>query len=107
MNAHKLIEKSNNKSHTHTSLSIPKLDDKKGVKLSLSEGESTNSVLYREELEAYIDSLLANPPSILSVQTISALERLKAYWLYMMPVDQLHDWLRAMIRLPKSITIKK
>lgn len=100
-------EKSNNKSHTHTKLSIPKLDDKKGVKLSLSEGESTNSVLYREELEAYIDSLLANPPSILSVQTISALERLKAYWLYMMPVDQLHDWLRAMIRLPKSITIKK
>ena len=100
-------EKSNNKTHTHTSLSIPKLDDKKGIKLSLSEGESTNSVLYREELEAYIDSLLANPPSILSVQTISAIKRLKAYWLYMMPVDQVHDFLRAMIRLPKSITLKK
>ena len=99
-------EKSN-KSHTHTKLSIPKLDDKKGVKLSLSEGESTNSVLYREELEAYIDSLLANPPSILSVQTISAIKRLRAYWLHMIPVEQLHDWLCAMIRLPKSITLKK
>ena len=96
------------RTHTQsTNLSIPKLDDKKGLKLSLSEGESTNSVLYREELEAYIDSLLANPPSILSVQTISAIKRLKTYWLYMMPVDQVHDFLRAMVRLPKSITIKK
>lgn len=84
-----------------------KLDDPGGVKLSMSEGETTSTVLYREELEAYIDSLLANPPSSLSVQTISAIKRLKAYWFYLLPVDQLHDFLRAMVKIPKSITIKK
>lgn len=87
--------------------SVPKLDDKRGVKLSLSEGETTSSVLYRKELEAYIDSLLTNPPSILSTQTIAAIKKMKAHWLHLLSVKDLHDWLAAMVRLPKSITLKK
>ncbi len=87
--------------------SVPKLDDKRGVKLSLSEGETTSSVLYRKELEAYIDSLLTNPPSILSTQTIAAIKKMKAHWLYMLSVKDLYSWLRAMVRLPKSVTLKK
>ena len=99
-------------SDTHTQQkpkipSVPKLDDKRGVKLSLSEGETTSTVLYRKELEAYIDSLLANPPSILSTQTIAAIKKMKAHWLYMLSVKDLHDWLSAMVRLPKSVTLKK
>lgn len=87
--------------------SVPKLDDKRGVKLSLSEGETTSSVLYRKELEAYIDSLLTNPPSILSTQTIAAIKKMKAHWLYLLSVKDLHSWLSAMVRLPKSVTLKK
>lgn len=87
--------------------SVPKLDDKRGIKLSLSEGETTSTVLYRKELEAYIDSLLANPPSILSTQTIAAIKKLKAHWLHLLSVKDVHDWLAAMVRLPKSITLKK
>lgn len=87
--------------------SVPKLDDKRGIKLSLSEGETTSTVLYRKELEAYIDSLLANPPSILSTQTIAAIKKMKAHWLHLLSVKDAHDWLAAMVRLPKSITLKK
>lgn len=98
-------------SDTHTQQktkipSVPKLDDKRGVKLSLSEGETTSSVLYRKELEAYIDSLLTNPPSILSTQTIAAIKKMKAHWLNLLSVKDLHDWLAAMVRLPKTITLK-
>lgn len=94
--------------HTQQKIpSVPKLDDKRGVKLSLSEGETTSSVLYRKELEAYIDSLLANPPSILSTQTIAAIKKLRAHWLHLLSVKDLHDILSAMVRLPKSITIKR
>ena len=101
--------KNQTESDTHTNKlpSVPKLDDKRGVKLSLSEGETTSTVLYRKELEAYIDSLLSNPPSILSTQTIAAIKKMKAHWLHLLSVKDLHDWLRAMVRLPKSITIKK
>lgn len=86
---------------------VPKLDDKRGVKLSLSEGESTNTVLYRKELGAYIDSLLANPPSSLSVQVISTLKLIRSSWLNMLAVTDLYDFLRALVKLPKSVTIKK
>ncbi len=86
---------------------LPKLDDKKGIRLSLSESESTSTVLYREELAAYIDSLLANPPSFLSVQSIAAIRKLKANWLYLLSVQDVHDFLAALIRVPKSLTIKK
>ena len=99
-----------NQSNTHTQqkrFSVPKLDDKRGVKLSLSEGETTNTVLYRKELGAYIDSLLANPPSFLSVQAISVLKILRSSWLNMLSPTDLHDFINALVRLPKSITLKK
>ena len=99
-----------NDTHTHNTQKlppVPKLDDKRGVKLSLSEGESTNTVLYRKELGAYIDSLLANPPSSLSVQAISTLKIIRSSWLNMLSVTELYDFLRALVKLPKSITIKK
>lgn len=96
--------------HTHsnaTTIRIPKLDDKRGIRLSLSTGESTNTVLYREELNAFIDSLLANPPSSLSVQTIAAIKKLKANWLYLLSPKDCHDYLAAMVKLPKTIQLKK
>lgn len=95
--------------HTqHTQASeMPDMDDKKGVKLELSAGETANSVLYRIELEAYIDSLLANPPKFLSTQKVEFLKRVKAYWINRLSVESLCNLLNSIIRLPKELTIKK
>lgn len=86
---------------------MPDMDDKKGVKLELSAGETANSVLYRIELEAYIDSLLANPPKFLSTQKVEFLKRVKAYWINRLSVESLCNLLNSIIRLPKELTIKK
>ena len=85
---------------------LPRVSDKKGVKLKLSEGESPDTVLYREELRAYIDALLKNPPNNLSVQTIAALKRIKANWLYLLDVECLYKFMSALIKMPKSLKVK-
>ena len=85
---------------------LPRVSDKKGVKLKLSEGESPDTVLYREELRAYIDTLLKNPTPNLSVQTIAALKRIKANWLYLLDVECLYKFMSALIKMPKSLKVK-
>ena len=94
--------------HTHnTTPNVTRTDDKKGVKLELSAGETTDSVLYKIELEAYIDSLIANPPNFLSVQKVELLKRMKAYWLNFLNVDCLVGFLKSIIKLPKYLNLKK
>ena len=85
---------------------LPRVSDKKGVKLKLSEGESPDTVLYREELRAYIDALLKNPTPNLSVQTIASLKRIKANWLYLLDVECLYKFMSALIKMPKSLKVK-
>lgn len=85
---------------------LPRVSDKSGVKLKLSAGESTDTVLYREELRAYIDSLLQNPPRNFSVQTVAALKRIKANWLYLLDVECLYKFMSALIKMPKSLKVK-
>lgn len=85
---------------------LPRVSDKKGVKLKLSEGESPDTVLYREELRVYIDALLQNPPRNFSVQTINALKRIKANWLYLLDVECLYKFMSALIKMPKSLKVK-
>ena len=85
---------------------LPRVSDKKGVKLKLSEGESPDTVLYREELRAYIDNLLNNPPNNLSVQTLAAIKKIKANWLYLLDVECLYKFMSALIKMPKSLKVK-
>ena len=98
-----------NQSHTHNTQhnEVTRTDDKKGVKLELSAGETTDSVLYKIELEAYIDSLIANPPDFLSVQKVELLKRMKAYWLNFLNVDCLVGFLKSVIKLPKYLNLKQ
>lgn len=87
---------------------MPNMDDKKGVKLELSTGETVNSVLYRIELEAYIDSLLStNSPNILSAQKIEFLKRIKAYWINRLSPESLVNLLNSIVKLPKHLNINK
>lgn len=86
---------------------MPDMDDKKGVKLELSAGETANSVLYRIELESFIDSLLANSPNFLSAQKVELLKRIKAYWLNRLSPESLVNLLNSIIKLPKHLNINK
>ena len=85
---------------------LPRVSDRKGMELKLSEGESPDTVLYREELRVYIDAILKNPPSNLSVQTIAAIKRLKSNWLYLLDVECLYKFMSALIKVPKSLKVK-
>ena len=92
---------------THTQEPLPVVSDKRGVQLALSTGESTDTVLYRFELKAYVETLLANPPKYLDVQTISYLKRLLAFWWNCLSVQTLYDVLNSMVKVPKDYRIKK
>lgn len=82
------------------------IDDQKGVELELSDRETTNSVLFKMELEAYIDSLLANPPKFLSVMKVEALKRIKAHWFHLLTVECLVNLLNTFIKLPKHLNLQ-
>ena len=92
---------------THTDQPLPAVSDKRGVKLELSLNENTDTVLYRFELKAYVDTLLANPPKYLDVQTITYLKKLKAFWWNCLSVQTLYDVLNSMVKVPKEYRIKK
>lgn len=91
---------------THTQQPLPQVSDKRGIKLDLSLNENTDTVLYRFELKAYVDALLANPPKYLDVQTISYLKKLKAFWWNCLSVQTLYDVLNTMVKVPKAYRIK-
>lgn len=85
---------------------FPEMSDTKGVKLKLSEGETLDSVLYRDELEAYVDSIITKPPKYLSVQKLEFLKYVKAYWWNLLTVQSLYDTIKAVVRIPKAIKLK-
>lgn len=93
--------------HTHTQDPLPSVSDKRGIKLELGPNENTDTVLYRFELKAYVDALLANPPKYLDVQTVTYLKRLKAFWWNCLSVQTLYDVLNSMVKVPKDYRIKK
>lgn len=92
---------------THTQEPLPVVSDKRGVRLDLSPNESTDTVLYRFELKAYVDTLLANPPKYLDAQTIVYLKKLKAFWWNCLSVQTLYHVLNSVVKVPKAYRIKK
>jgi len=100
---------SSDTTNTHTTIvqEIPKLSDKRGVKLTLSTGESTDTVLYKLELESFVDTLLTNPPKSLSVQTITALKVVRSRWLHLLSAQSAYDVISRIIKVPKEIKPQK
>lgn len=93
---------------THTQdQPLPVVSDKRGVRLDLSPNENTDTVLYRFELKAYVDTLLANPPKYLDAQTITYLKKLKAFWWNILSVQTLYHVLNSVVKVPKAYRIKK
>lgn len=86
---------------------IAKVSDKEGVKLELTSSETTDTVFYRMELKAYIDSILNNPPRTISQQKIQVLKKIEAFWLNIITPQCLYDLISSVIKLPSEFKIHK
>ena len=84
---------------------LPDVSDKEGVKLELTSSETTDTVFYRMELKAYIDSVLSNPPKTISQQKIQVLRKIEAYWLNILTPQCLYDLINTVIKLPSEFEI--
>ena len=93
-------------SATHTKLVLPKVGDSKGIKLELSQGESFDTVIFRFELEHFIDTILANPPKSFSPTKIQFLTKIKAHWINTLSIPCLIDLIRKVVHVPKTFNIK-
>jgi hypothetical protein len=91
-------------SATHTKVILPKYGDAKGVTLTLSQGESFDTALFRFEVEHFITAVLAKPPKSLSPSHAKLLERIKANWLYILSPQSLLELLKQVVRVPNRLT---
>lgn len=86
---------------------LPNVGSNKGVTLELSPGENTDTVLYRLELEAYLDRIIANPPKTLSNEKLTTLKKVKVYWFNLFSTQTLYDVLNSIIKIPATFKPKK
>lgn len=85
----------------------PNTSDPKGFKFKVAnpEAETTDSVMFREEMDHFLSNILANPPEDLSPQTIQTLTSLHRYWLHTLSIGTIMGIVGSCIkRLPESLT---
>lgn len=83
------------------------VSDKKGVKIELASSESTDTLLWRRELKAYLKKVIANPPRELSVEKIEGLRNVLAYLLNILSPQSVYDVVNSLIKLPSEFKIHK
>jgi hypothetical protein len=84
----------------------PNTSDPRGFKFKVSnpEAETTDSVMFREEMDHFLSNILANPPEDLSPQTIQTLTSLHRYWLHTLSIGTIMGILGSCgLRLPSSL----
>ena len=84
----------------------PNTSDSKGFKFKVAnpDAETTDSVMFREEMDHFLSNILANPPEDLSPQTIQTLTSLHRYWLHTLSIGTIMGIVGSCIkRLPESI----
>lgn len=93
-----------NANDTQANAEPEKIDaqDKSGIMFEvMPEGaETVDSVMFREELDAWITDVLTNPPKKLSPQQINALTVLQKCWLHLLSVETITGILESFIALP-------
>lgn len=85
----------------------PNTSDNDGVKFEVvnPEGETTDSVMFREEVNTFISNILANPPEDISPQNLATLSELQLYWLYSLSIETIMGILGSCTKqLPESLT---
>jgi hypothetical protein len=79
------------------------VNDVEGIELTLNQGDTLNSVLFRQELCRQIDQILENPPKQLDIDGLSLLKHIKTRWSYLLNVNSLCRILRSIKGLPIKI----
>ncbi len=87
---------------THTPLPPPSTDDKTGIRIAFAmlDDETPDSMMFRLEMEGFIDSILANPPKHLSKQKINLLKLVRGQLLYLLHISSLRDIVAIATKLP-------
>jgi len=87
---------------THTPLPPPSTDDKAGIRIAFAmlDDETPDSMMFRLEMEGFIDSILANPPKHLSKQKINLLKLVRGQLLYLLHISSLRDIVAIATKLP-------
>ena len=88
---------------THTPpLPPPVTNNKRGIKIAFSKlsEETTDSLMCRFEMESFIDSVLANPPSNMTPQRVQLLVMVKRYLLHLLHLSTLRDIVAIATKLP-------
>lgn len=77
----------------------------KGFKFKISnpDNETTDSVMFREEMDHFLTNVLANPPEDLSPQKIQTLTSLQKYWLHTLSLETIMGIVGSCLKqLPES-----
>lgn len=84
----------------------PNTSDPRGFKFKVAnpEAETTDSVMFREEMDHFLSNILANPPEDLSPQTIQTLTSLHRYWLHTLSIGTIMGIVGSCLKhLPESL----
>lgn len=84
----------------------PNTSDPKGFKFKVAnpEAETTDSVMFREEMDHFLSNILANPPEDLSPQNIQTLTSLHRYWLHTLSIGTIMGIVGSCMKhLPESL----
>jgi hypothetical protein len=85
--------------HTTQNTEVTNGSDKSGIVIELAGKETLDSYLLREEISTKLTAFLANPPKDISIEKLTMLRRLKAYWLHLMSVRTVCDIISAATNL--------
>ena len=86
----------------------PNTSDVKGFKFKVAnpEAETTDSVMFREEMDHFLANILANPPKSLSPQSVETLTCLHKFWLHTLSIGSIVGIVGSCLKhLPESLTL--
>lgn len=70
------------------------------IKITKSDDETTDSILFKEEMNNYLSTLLKNPPAKMSPQHVQLLTKLWKNWLYALDVQTITKIVAIATKLP-------
>ena len=81
--------------------------DKRGIEIKIMspDDETTDSILFKEEMNTYLASLLKNPPASMSPQHVQLLTKLWKNWLYALDPQTTMKIVAMVTKLP--VTLKR
>ena len=102
-------DKSNENDNTideQTLADLPEVSDAHGVEFTLNTGDTLDTYLWREELDAYLKNILSNPPSNIDKNNLLYLKKLRMNWLWLLSIRTVSKIVEQVIKLPRNFKVK-